>query len=315
MGKRTSQVALFMLAAALAAPAVARADDAGGPYSDNFKLADRAKSYAEESARYRDTQARYDDANSDLVEARQAAVAEYQASPAYVAAVKAVTDTYRAYTSKKREVIRQIEQRDPRYAELQKQAAAVEAEIAAARANPMTSIPQFQDLYNKKSVFTREMRALEADALDKANSADLQHQWELASQNLAELRAKQDAAVEQSPGVKAALAEVTKERDELDDLGAKLAGSKAAYVQAQTQQSAADDYLRRSSSYANANDGWGYGWGFTPLYGGTGFIGTGFYSNGFYGYGTGNFGVGIGSTYPIGVRTNPGKGGQGPGFH
>ena len=305
MGRHSTRLGLILMAAAAAVPTIVRADDkSGGPFSDSFKLGDRAKNYAEESARYRDAQARFDDANTDVLQARQAAVADYQSSPAYVAAAKAVSDTYRAYTSKKREIIRQIEQRDPRYAELQKQASAVEAELQTARANPATTIPQFQDLYNKKSTFTREMRALEVDALDKANSAELQHQWEVASQNLTDLRAKQDAAVDQSAGVKAALAEVSKARDELDDLGARLAGSKAAYVQAQSQQSAADDYLRRYPTYNNAYDGWGYGWGFSPLYGGTGF----------YGYGN-NYGGVIG--YPFGNQHNstPGHNPTWPWYH
>lgn len=270
MQRLTTRVFQLLLAAALSTPvATFAADGGGGPFSDSFKLGDRAKNFAEDNARYRDARQKLDDANADVMQGRQAAVADYQSSPDYVNAAKAVGESYRAFTSKKREVTRNIEEKDPRYAELSKQAADIDTELANARANPATTIVQFQELYNKKSVFTREMHALENDALEKANSTDLRKKWEEASRHLTELRAKQDAAVEQSAGVKLALAEVTKARDELDDLGAKLAGSKAAYTQAQTQQNAAENYLQRYPTYNNAYDGWGYGWGLTPYYGGT----------------------------------------------
>lgn len=265
---------LLAVAVLIGAPPLVRAANTAGPFSDNFKLGERAKNYAEDNVRYHDAQQKLDDANTDLVQARHAAVADYQSSNEFVAAAKAVGDSYRAYQSKKRQVIRQIEQKDPRYNELRKQATAVDAELVRARSIPTTSIPQFESLYNKKSVFTREMRALENDALVKSGSIELQKRWQTASQHLADMRTRQDAVIEKSSGVKLAMVEVTKAKNKMDDIGAKLAGTKAAYAEAQSQQTAANNYLHRYPTYTGAYDGFGYGWGLTPVYGGTVFYGT-----------------------------------------
>jgi chromosome segregation ATPase len=220
---------------------------------DKFQIASRAQNYARDLAAYNAAKDRYDQAVAEIVNQRRAAGEDFRSSSEYKAAEKAVDDTFRAYNDRKKQVTGDIRKTDPRYAELKKQADAVDAEIAAARQTPGVTIQQFNDLYNRKAVFTREIRALEDDAIDKNGSTQLKQQWDAASQQFAELQSKQRQVVENADRVKVALVRASEAKAALDEAGAALAGSKAAYAEASALQSQADEYLRR---YPPSND-WG----------------------------------------------------------
>jgi hypothetical protein len=233
--------------------------------ADDYKLADRAKDYAQDQAKYQLAKQTYDQAQAQVVLERQAAGEDFRSSPDYRASVKAVEDTYRAYNDRRKQVIAGVREKDPRYVELARQAAAVETELNTARAaGANTSIQQFNELYNKKAVFTRQMKAMEDDALTQAGSADMKSQWDEASKRLAELQSKQREAVEHSQRVQGALAAVDDARAKFDEAGVALAGSSSAYADASSLQEQADEYMRRYPPY-NYNYGWygdgGYGYG------------------------------------------------------
>ena len=245
--------------------AVAAAADEG----DKFGVADRARNYARDQAKWQATKDQYDQAMANVVAQRRAAGEDYRDSDEYRAAIKAVDEACHTYNDKLKQIVDEIRQRDPRYAELKKQADAVDAEIAAARGNPGVTIQQFNDLYNRKAVFTREIKALQDDAMNKAAAGLLKQQWDDASKHLSDLQAKQRQVVENSDRVKEALAKVTEAKAAMDEAGIALAGSQSAYAEASSQQAAADEYLRRypPSNYDPYWGGWGYyGWYGTNTY-------------------------------------------------
>lgn len=232
------------------------------PSEDMFQLSESARTYGRDLASWRAARQHYEQAVADVVRQRQIAGDEYRASGEYKAALKAVDDSSRAYNERQKQVVEDIRQRDPRYAELKRQADTVAAQISAARGDAGMSVQQFNDLYNRKAVFTREIKALEDDAMNKANASSLRQQWDEASRRLDEMQSKQRQAIESSDRVKAAMTRVNDARAALDTASAALAGSQSAYAQASAQasaeQSAAEEYLRRYPPY---NAQWGnYGW-------------------------------------------------------
>jgi hypothetical protein len=237
---------------------------AAGPVlaADDYKLPERAKDYAQDQAKYQLAKQTYDQAQAQVVLERQAAGEDFRSSPEYRASAKAVEDTFRAYNDRRKQVVAGVRDKDPRYAELARQAAAVETELNAARASGAnTSIQRFNDLYNKKAVFTRQMKAMEDDALTQAGAADLKSQWDEASKRMAELQSKQREAVEHSQRVQGALAAADDSRAKFDEAGVALAGSSSAYADASALQEQADEYMRRYPPY-NYNYGWYGDWGY-----------------------------------------------------
>lgn len=258
---RASAVAAIAAAALAVAAAPARAAGAdAGETEDKFHLADRADSYARNAASFRAAKSHHEQAIAEVVRERQAAGEDYRQSEQYKSALKAVDETFRAYNDRKKQVVEDIRQRDTRYSELKKQADAVAADLVIARANAGISVQQYNELYNRKAVFTREIRALEDDAIAKAGAAQLKEPWDQASQRLAELQANQRQAVESADRVKQATARVVEARTAMDQAGATLAGSASAYAQATALQSEANEYLRRYPPYTSAYGDWGYGW-------------------------------------------------------
>jgi hypothetical protein len=238
--------------------------------AEDPQLPDRARSYAEDDHRYRAARQQYDLAVAQVVRERQGAGEDFRASPDYRAAAQAVDDAYRAYTDRKKQVIADTRDKDPRYAELARQAAAVESELTAARADPKTSVERFSELHERKAVFTRQMKAMDDDAMNQAGAADLKQRWNEASKRLADLQSRQRQAVEQSDRVHTALAAVDTAQKAMDEAGIALAGSQAAYADALSLQDQKDEYLRRyPSPYSDSWywGGWGYGYGGYAGYG------------------------------------------------
>jgi chromosome segregation ATPase len=237
------------------------------------KLPQRAQEYAGDQARYQAAKQRYDDATAQIVAAREAAGEQYRNSPEYVAAEKAVDDTYRAYSERKRQVTSGAREKDPRYVELAKQVAAVDAKLAEARKNPATPYDQFTDLYNEKATFTKQLKALDDDAISESGANDVKRVWDAATAQLQQMQSNQRQAVEQSPQVQNALAAAAQAKAQMDEVGVALAGSQAAYNHAADLQTQQDEYLRRypPSNYSP------YSW-----YGNYG--GWGYYSGGGYGW-------------------------------
>jgi chromosome segregation ATPase len=236
----------------------------GANDGDKFGVADRAHDYSRDLAKWQAAKEQYDQAMADVVQQRRAAGEDYRNSDEYRAAAKEVDEACRMYNDKLKQVVDDIRKSDPRYAELKKQADAVDAEIAAARGNSSVTIQQFNDLYNRKAVFTREIKALQDDAMNKAAAGVLKQHWDDSSKQLSDLQNKQRAAVENSDRVKQALGRVNDAKTAMDEAGVALAGSKSAYAEASSQQATADEYLRR---YPPSNydpywwGGWGYGYG------------------------------------------------------
>lgn len=186
----------------------------------------------------------YAAASSNLIAARAAALKQAATSPEFLAAQQDVETTYQAYTALKRQTVQQVDQSNPEYQALTRQAAAAQATIDAARNTGTATPEEFSALYNKKAAYTSQMKAIEDQARDAAGVADAEKQWRQASAALERLSAQQKAAVENAPSVVQAKQQLQAARANLDKANTQLATAQGQLDELRNQE-ARQDYQNR----------------------------------------------------------------------
>lgn len=234
---------------------------AGAPAGGSVSVAGGA---AAAEADYETAQRDYAAASADLVTARAAALKQAAASPQTLAAQKEVEAAYQEYTRLKRQTVGSLEKSQPQYQALLNQANAAQAAIDAARDSGTASPEQFAALYSNKAKYTSQMKAIEEQAQDAAGLRDAEQRWRQASRNLESLQTQQKAAVETSPAVVRAKAQVDSARDRLDKSNAQWARSQAELDEKRYQE-AREDYQRQVEADL-LHHGYGYGYGYRRPY-------------------------------------------------
>ena len=139
------------------------------------------------------------------VRARQQAVAEFRATPAFAAADHDVAVAFDAYAERRNAIMVSLEGHDPRFATFKRQAADIDAEIARAGQTPATTVEQFDGLLVQRADFGKQLQASEDDAVNRdADAKRLRQAWADACGRLAEVQAKQSAAVAAAAAVRSA---------------------------------------------------------------------------------------------------------------
>lgn len=217
----------------------------------------------------------YATATSNLVAARAAAMKQAAASPQSQAAQQQVQTTYQAYTTLKTQAVRQVDQSNPQYQALARQAAAAQAAIDAARSTGTATPEEFSTLYNNKAVYTAQMKAIEDQARDAAGVVDAEKQWRQASATLETLSAQQKAAVEKAPSVVQARQQVEVARANLDKANTELARAQGQLDELRNQEARQDyqnqvnaDLIQRFGG-SNDNNYYRSGYGNTAYIRGT----------------------------------------------
>ncbi len=207
----------------------------------------------------------YDDSLDRLVQIRNGEMLQAQASQAYVAAKQAVADTYQHYKDDQTRTAADLETSSSDYRQLLKQKQDVQTQLEAARKDPGTTVQQFNDLYNDKSAIDKQMRAMQAAAIEKAGGGERYQQWQTASRDLETLQAQIKAQIERSPAVVTAQAEVDAAKSNVDRLNIQLASARAAdnAAAAAQENSAAYDQANSALGYNGyGSDPYGYGYGY-----------------------------------------------------
>jgi chromosome segregation ATPase len=248
MKRRIILAAAFMFT--IAAQALAEDDRNWDPY----KLPDKAAAYAADQAAYnraaRDAQL----ARQEVNRARQSSMAAAQASPEYRRVINDASSVNQAYMALRKQVKADLAAGDTTYKELSVELSAVEGRIEAARYKK-TAFEDFAALYRQKESITNRMRVIEEAALESAGANDLRRDWSNATQTAQAMKAQHSQAADASPDVLAATQKLALAQKRLDAAAVQLAGSRAAYDEADYQQGKVDDHYRH---YATAGDWYGY---------------------------------------------------------
>lgn len=217
------------------------------------------------SAQVAQARSAYDDSLDRLVQIRNSQMQQAEASQAYVAAKQAVAETYQNYKDDQARTAADLETSSADYRQLLKQKQDIQTQLEAARKDPGTTVEQFNDLYNNKSAIDKQIRGIEAAAIDKSGGGQRYQQWQAASRDLEALQVETKAQIERSPEVTAAQAEVDAAKFNVDHVNIQLASARAAdnAAAAAQESSAASDQVNSALGYNGyGSDPYGYGYGY-----------------------------------------------------